>query len=140
MSIWYGTARTNFVRVKDVEAAIADLQPFGNKIHRHPAEKDAIMISGDDDSGDFSTTGYDSNEEDIELDWGDWSEKHLKEGQILVMHSAGADKLRFVSAWGSAFNHKGEWVNLSLSEALDKAIAEKFGEQAFAQPRYEDVV
>jgi len=103
MATYHGTARTNFVRVKDVKAALADLEPFGNNTQVHDSVPDAIMVSGCDDTGCFSTycvgvyKDEDGNELDIdkELDWSTWCETHLQEGQVLVLISAGAEQLRF---------------------------------------------
>lgn len=139
MSNWYGTSRSNYVRVKDVEQALAALEPFSNNIHRHPTETDAIMISGDDDTGDFSTQTLDDDGDEMDLDWGAWAREHLKQGQILVLISAGAEKLRYVSAWAEAYNDKGDYVCVDLARAIDERIADVFG-APYADPQYQEVL
>lgn len=140
MANFCGTARSNFVRVKDIDAAIADLEPFSNQIHHHPSEPDAIMVSGDDDSGTINNSTFDDEGNDIELDWSGWCAKHLKEGQIMVFMSAGAEKLRYVSAWAEAYNHEGKYVGVNLDTAIDKLIEQEFGDVKYASPCYQEVV
>jgi len=45
MATYHGTARTNFVRVKDVKAALADLEPFGNNTQVHDSVPDARTLA-----------------------------------------------------------------------------------------------
>ena len=119
MANWYGTSRTNFVRVKNVEAAKASLEDFNNTIHTHPLQPDFIMISGDDD-GDFSTSALvdldDGGDEEVELDWAEWAQKHLAEGQVLIMMSAGAEKLRYVSGYAKAYSWMGNELTITLND------------------------
>ena len=140
MADFYGTSRSNFVRVKDIDAAIADLEQFGNQVQRHPSAPDAIMVSGDDYSGMFSNYYIDDEGRDVSLEWSDWCSKHLKEGQILVLVSAGAEKLRYVSAWAEAYNHEGKYIGVNLDTAIDKLIEQEFGDVKYASPCYQEVL
>lgn len=139
MANWYGTSRSNYVRVKDVEQAVAALEPFSNEVHRHPTETDAIMISGNDDDGSFNNVATDEDGADFELDWGAWARDHLKQGQILVLISVGAEKLRYVSGWAEAYNDKGDYVCVNLLRALDEEIAKAFS-APYADPSYQYVL
>lgn len=114
MANWYGTARSNYVRVKDVQAAREALEKFDNQVHIHPQKPDYLMVSGGSDSGGFNTSTWGEDDEDIELDWREWAIAHLCEGQVLWLVEAGAEKLRYVSAWAAAFTADGReaWVNL----------------------------
>ena len=140
MANFYGTSRSNFVRVKDIDAAIKDLEPFGNQVHRHPSESDALMVSGNDDDGSINTYGYDKDGEDVQLEWSEWCAEHLKEGQIMVFMPAGAEKLRYVSAWAEAYNHEGKCVSVNPDTAIDKLIEQEFGDVKYALPCYQEVL
>lgn len=111
MANWYGTSRSNYVRVKDVDAALASLEPY-NDARKHPTHPDFIMISGEDD-GAFNTLNY---EDDTELDWSEWAKEHLCEGQVLILMEAGAEKLRYVSGWAAAYSWTGESLTISLED------------------------
>ena len=89
MADFFATSRSNFVLVKDVQAAIDSLKHYDIPIHRHPTNKNAIMLAGCDGDGTFSSTRYDDLVETY-LDLAEWASTHLVEGQVLVLVSAGA--------------------------------------------------
>ena len=138
MANFYATSRSNFVLVKDVQAAIESLKPYDIPIHRHPTNKNAIMLAGCEDNGTFSSSCMGESGEDIYLDLAEWSAAHLADNQVLVLVSAGAEKLRYVSAWAEAYTWKGEVVTVDLLETLFSKIYEKLGIDAInvADPSY----
>ena len=138
MANFYATSRSNYVIVKDVQAAIESLKPYGIPIHRHPTNKNAIMLAGCNNNGTFSSSYVVESGEDIYLDLAEWSATHLQQGQVLVLVSAGAEKLRYVSAWAEAYTWKGEVVTVDLLETLFSKIYEKLDIDAIevADPSY----
>ena len=50
----------------------------------------------------------------------------MEPGEVLVVESAGHEKLRYVSAFAAAYNHKGDEVAIDLNDIYAKA-AESFG-------------
>ena len=137
MADFYATSRSNYVIVKDVQAAIESLKPYDIPIHRHPTNKNAIMLAGCNSNGTFSSSYVDDNE-DIYLDLAEWSAAHLADSQVLVLVSISAEKLRYVSAWAEAYTWKGEVVTVDLLETLFSKIYEKLGIDAIevADPSY----
>ena len=126
MADFFATSRSNHVLVKDVTAAIEALKDFDIPIHRHPKNVSAIMLAGCDSDGTFSFSSIDDETgEDVHLDLTEWASTHLVEGQVLVLVSAGAEKLRYVSAWAEAYTWKGEMVSVDLLDALFSKIYEK---------------
>ena len=78
MANFNGTARSNYVKVKDVAAATSALEPFGNEIHKHPDNADYIAIFGGCyDTGTFLTTLEDDEGEGIGLDFAAWALAHV---------------------------------------------------------------
>lgn len=139
MANFYGTGRSNYVRVKDIAAAQESLKPFELEVHVHPMQTDALMVSNQD-SGSLDLNGWSESGEELLMDWGDWCEEHLLEGQILVLNTTGAEKLRYISGYAAAYNHKGECAYVNLDEALDGAIKAKFGDVKYASPNYNEVI
>lgn len=128
MANFNGTARSNYVKVKDVAAATAALEPFGNEIHKHPDNADYIAIFGGCyDTGIFLTTMEDDDGDDIELDFAAWAQEHLAPGQVLVLMTAGAEKQRYVSAWAEAHTWDGRSVAVRLDTELDNLIRSVLG-------------
>jgi hypothetical protein len=139
MADFYATSRSNYVLVKDVTAAIESLKDFDIPIHRHPTNENAIMLAGCPYFGTFNSSYVDENTgEDTYLNLAEWASTHLVEGQVLVLVSAGAEKLRYVSAWAEAYTWKGEVIHVDLLDALFRKIYEKLdlGEIEVADPSY----
>jgi hypothetical protein len=75
--------------------------------------------------------------EDVYLNLAEWASTHLVEGQVLVLVSAGAEKLRYISAWAEAYTWKGEVISVNLLDALFRKIYEKLGTSVeVADPSY----
>ena len=137
MADFFATSRSNFVLVKDVTAAIEALKDFDIPIHRHPKNANAIMLAGCDGDGTFSSTRYDDLVETY-LDLPEWAATHLVEGQVLILVSAGAEKLRYVTAWAEAYTWKGEQVSVDLLVTLFSKLESKLGidPKSVADPSY----
>lgn len=119
MADWYGTARSNYFRVKDPDAfqQWADRRGLGVFKHEEHAELFAIH-SGNSDNGSWPS--YDM-EADTEFDLLAELAERLVKGQIAVLMEAGAEKLRYVTGVAIAVNHKGRVVDLSLNDVYRKA-------------------
>lgn len=119
MADWYGTARSNYFRVKDPDAFLqwAERHELGVFKSEERAELFAIH-AGDTDKGSWPS--YDM-ETDTEFDLLAELAEHLVKGQIAVLMEAGAEKLRYVTGVAVAVNHKGRVVDLSLSDIYRKA-------------------
>lgn len=124
MANWYGASRSNYIRVKNVDAALAALEPLGTDTRRHPTKADYICITGNDDDGSFNTIDH---ETDQDLEWSEWAKEHLVEGQVLVLVSSGAEKLRYVTGWAAAFDWRGQEVWVDVHRTLWDLMCEKFG-------------
>lgn len=85
MANYYGTARTNYFRVKD-EAAASELTQWchdtGNQLHKHPTAPLCFMVSGTDDGGWFSFWKSADDEDDSEA-WWDTICHVIADGEIL---------------------------------------------------------
>ena len=138
MADFYATSRSNYVLVKDVTAAIEALKDFDIPIHRHPTNKNAIMLAGCEGDGTFSLFYVDESGDEIYLDLADWAATHLLQGQALVLVTAGAEKLRYVSAWAEAYTWKGEVVTVDLLDTLFSRLQSSFGiaPKKVADPSY----
>lgn len=94
------------------------------------------MLAGCDADGTFNLS-YTDGDEEIYLKLSEWCKTHLVEGQVLVLVSAGAEKLRYISAWAEAFTWKGEIISVDLHDVLFRKIYEKLGNSVeVADPPY----
>ena len=53
---------------------------------------------------------------------------HLVEGEVAVVMETGAEKLRYLIGYAAAVNHKGETVDVALTDIYRKA-RETFGKE-----------
>lgn len=148
MANWYGYARSNYVKVKNVAEAISDLECFDIEVDVHPTLENYIALFGSSDNGGFQFTACTYEDEDaeesglealeIELDIAEWCKNNLCEGQVLVLVEVGAEKLRYLTGWSSAYTWDGRHLTVSLDSTLRKLIAEQWGfdPETIAPPTY----
>ena len=120
MANWYGTARSNYFRVKDKDAFLkwADGRRLG--VFKNEGSADLFAIYGGENTDDGSWPSYDV-EGDKEIDLVAELAQHLPKGQIAVLMEIGAEKLRYLTGVAIAVNHNGRVVQLTLSDIYRKA-------------------
>ncbi len=129
MADWYGSARSNYFRVKDVErfrelcsrwniTFIRKTENVNGVETEHP---DLVGFLCEGDSGGLPGYRYEKGEgEDApekEYEFEDFLHELsglLAEGEVAVMVEAGAEKLRYVTGYALAVNSKGETESVSL--------------------------
>jgi hypothetical protein len=135
MSNFNGTARSNYFRVKDADAFVAAMVALPDikvwtKVDDNGVVRHAIA-SDDADTGcwpgwmqveSMGEPGGDEIEEDREIYMPDEIAPHLMDGEVCVLMEAGAEKLRYISAYALAFdNTDREVVRVSLNDIYHKA-------------------
>lgn len=135
MSGWKGTARTNYVRIDDVDGLEKSLAPFEGLIEESArlGTDDLCFIATTDDGG---WPGWVKDEEgfDVEFDLAVHVCPFMADDQILVMMEAGGEKTRSITGSAIAYRKNGEKVSLFLDDIYDKA-AEAFGVQKSSIPQ-----
>lgn len=130
MANWYGTARSNYFKVKDEQAfraALAQLEDIKVIDDRtrldDPGEGRFALLVEDSDSGSWPSWVFsdDESDEPDEVDLVAVIAPHLAEGEVAVLMEAGAEKLRYITGWALAFNGKGEIRRVSLDDIYDAA-------------------
>ena len=124
MANFYGTARTNYFKVKDVDA-------FKEWVSNFPS---LTLIENNGLFGFYDSDGFPSSYWDEELD--DYADidlmaevaEHLTEDSVAIFMEVGAEKVRYLSGWAAAVNHEGvvEYINLdSIYELAEKRFGIK---------------
>jgi hypothetical protein len=117
MSSWSGTARSNYVGVKDTEA----FKAWG-------ATRDLTLIEKDGKFAIISNSEYGwpsfSNEDDHEIDISSEFCQHLSDGEIVVMIEAGAEGARYLTGIAEAVHSDGRSVRVTLDDIYMKAAIE----------------
>ena len=130
MANWYGTARSNYFRVKDEEAFkkdMADLAGVDVGEREEPGETAVRRFAIFDGYGDgwptptrdlFDAEGDRVGEEEVDLF--DFVASHLAEGSVAIFMESGSEKQRYVTGFALAINHLGKTISVDLDDIYDK--------------------
>ena len=126
MANYYESARSNYFKVKDIEAFEKELEMVKSlevsKSESHNDQRrDYVCLLSDNENG-FPFDYYDESLEDyVEIDWEGIFARHLKDDSVAIIIGAGAEKLRYIRGYAYAFNNKGETRFLSLDDIYEMA-------------------
>jgi hypothetical protein len=136
MASWYGTARSNYFRVKDKDAFLKWADGRGLGVFKNEESRGLFAIYGGESTGDGSWPSYDV-EADTEIDLVAELAEHLPKGQIAVLMEIGAEKMRYLTGVAIAVNHRGRVVELTLRDIYRKASrAFRVAESEISQASY----
>ncbi len=127
MSDWYGTSRSNYFMVKDVDKFKALCARWGIEFVAKSDEPELVGFLGLSEYGGLPSYRLEKDkdtDEMIELDSDDFYTElaeNLKDGEVVVMIESGAQKHVYITGFAIAINSKGETVSLSLDEIYKKA-------------------
>lgn len=137
MADWYGAARSNYFKVKDLDAFKAALAAKGMtdtlKIATDDNQPGKIALLSEDDKGGWPSSYYDEDEDDFpEFDVAELVAPHLVDGEVAVFMESGAEKLRYVSGHAIAINSQGERREIDLNDIYDLATKQLGGSPTLA--------
>lgn len=147
MANWQGAARSNYVRVTDVDALRAEMEPWDISVQEgsgKEAGKFCLLCETgdggwpssrevDDDEGDIGNDGF------VEFDFGEHVMPLVAEGEVLIVMEAGAEKPRYITSWSGAFVRTGDdvkaiYVNIDrIYEMVRNEFGVNFGEFTYVE-------
>jgi hypothetical protein len=115
MANWNGSARSNYVRVKDRRTFMvwALSLPDVEVVEQEGAF--ALLVTGED-GGWPSFRSCDDREEDEAIDLAAEMANHLAPGEVCIFQQVGAEKLRYLSGSALAVNSAGETLQISIDD------------------------
>lgn len=116
MANWYGTARSNYVRVKDSATFYAWAQTLPDVEVVEKNGTFALIVDSNSDSGGWPSLRPGVADEDQEIDIASEIVPHLAAGEVFVYCECGAEKLRYLTGWSMAVNDKGETLHISIDD------------------------
>ncbi len=138
MADWYGSARSNYFRVKDAEAFkewVDSVPDLAARQETEGKDKGKFMLWSAHEYGGWPTDRYnEETDEHEQYDLGTELSKHLADGQVAVLMEIGAEKLRYLSGVAVAINWRGKRTEVSLEDIYDVA-ARRFNVKARAISR-----
>lgn len=124
MANYYANARTNYFKVKDIEA-------FKNEVANYPLEVAsrgdnpelvALFITEGDEDGSFPWCDYYTEDADgDEIDWTAIFARHLQENSVAIIQEVGNEKLRYFGGMAVAINSKGEEIVININSIFEQA-------------------
>jgi len=117
MANYTASARSNKFRVKDIAALEAAMPPEIEVYVESLPDRRVSLLVNDCDSGSWPSAIYDEATDD----WIDWDVEtavapHLEDGEWCVVKEVGAEKLRYLIGYATAFNNKGEMHTIDLDD------------------------
>lgn len=128
--MYHGTARTNWFKPRNLDSFREMIRGLGTiHLHECPTKPGLVMLSPDaTDEGVFPSGYMVEGEGYVEQGIEDFVYPELAEGEVMVLVSSGADKLRYVGGHALAIDSTGKEVSLSLTDIY--CLAEKeFGKR-----------
>lgn len=120
MSSWVGTARSNYFRVKNIEAfkaAIATATAGEVNVDESETRMGAVALFSQTEYGDWPSSVYDEKKDEyVDANIEETVIGHLKDGEVAVFKEAGAEKMRYVTGRAVAVNNKGKRVVVDISD------------------------
>lgn len=126
MANYYSSARTNYFRVKDVDAFNAWFKEFeksGAEAVKDARENTFAILFGQESGVPSSRqNGDDFDEIDFdEIDFMSELSEHLADDEVAILQESGAEKLRYIVGYAVAINNKGERREISIHGIYDLA-------------------
>ena len=103
MANWYGTSRSNYFKVKDEEAFREWADSRDLEVLEKPHGLFGVAPSSMSEDGSWPSYYYDEDrEEEYEIDFQAELIEHLAEGQVAILMTIGAEKLRYLTGYSVA--------------------------------------
>lgn len=117
MANYIASARSNKFRVKDIAALQAampdDIEVY---IESLPDRQVCLLVDNSDGAGWPSMIYDEANDDYLDWDVETAVAPHLEDGEWCVIKEVGAEKLRYLIGYATAFNNKGETYTISLDD------------------------
>lgn len=131
MANWIGVARSNYFRVKDIDAFKKEMEGFpGVRVVEHKKEGEAPHFALFGDEGYWPTNrtlpcepfDLSAPETDEEVEFDAVVAAHLPDDEVAVFQVAGFEKERYVTGYAFAVNSKGEQLDVSIDTIYETAF------------------
>ena len=121
MANWYGTSRSNYFNVKDEGAFREWAERRDLEVLENPSGLFGVAPSSMSEDGSWPS--YDCDE-DCEIDFQTELIEHLAEGQVAIIMTIGAEKLRYLTGYSVALAWDGRRISVDIADIYDKVETE----------------
>jgi hypothetical protein len=131
MANWYGTCRSNYFAVKDVDA----FNEFCVEHQARPIEKEGLVGFVSEDEYGSIPNRYDEEDDEF-IPITAKIHEHLAEGHVCVIMEAGAEKARYVTGIAIAIAWTGERTEIDIGDIYKQAQDEFGGDAEITEAVY----
>ena len=121
MANWYGTSRSNYFKIEDEDAFREWAERRNLEIFTNLVGQFAVAPSSMSEDGSWPS--YD-DDDDCEIDFQAELIEHLAEGQVAILMTIGAEKLRYLTGFSVALAWDGRRINVDIADIYDKVEIE----------------
>jgi hypothetical protein len=114
MANWYGSSRSNYVRVKNREIFLAWAKSLPAVEIVEKLGAFALLAATDD--GGWPSWRSREDQEDEAIDLAAEIAEHLASGELCIFQEVGAEKLRYLTGSALAVNAAGETLQISIDD------------------------
>jgi len=129
MANYYESARSNYFKVKDAEAFKKAMEPYS--LETAHEKDDLFCLLGDEGGFSWWNSDDDTDADPVEL-----IAPHLADNEVCILMAAGAEKLRYISGYATAFNNQKRIVQICLDDIYNLARKEFGAEANITQAEY----
>lgn len=126
MANYYAVARSNYVRIDDMDGLTEALSPFDITISEKTPESGLYCLLCDEGWPSF---GFDEDDKEVEFEPFVHIMPFVKEGEVFITMEVGHEKLNYLVGYATAYIRKGDEVFthiISLDDIYSRA-ADEFG-------------
>lgn len=125
MANWYGSSRTNYFQVKDPDAFKAEMAKHEVDVWQSTTRgTDWFGLGAQTEDGSWPSV-LDADDDPVAEFW-EVVAPHLADGQVAVLQTIGAEKLRYLTGYAIAVTNAAAPVFVSIDDVYMQAYA-KFG-------------
>ena len=121
MANYIASARSNSFCVKDIAALEAAMPDDIDVYVESISERRVTLLVTNSDGGGWPSMIYNESTDEFE----DWDiqtvvSDHLEDGEWCVIQEVGAERLRYLVGYSTAFNNKGEVITISIDDIFTR--------------------
>jgi hypothetical protein len=126
MANYYANARTNYFKVKDIEAFKTAIEDYPLEVVSRDDNPEfvALFVADTGDDGAFPWCDFYTDDADgDEIDWTAIFKRHLQENSVVIIQEVGNEKQRYFGGIAVAINSKGEEIIIDINSIFDQALS-----------------
>ena len=120
MANFYGFARSNYFRVKNLEKFKKAVEHCDVDVVCDNEDKKLVALLSNGEGG-WNTSYYDEAGDCVEISIETIVKEHLKKGEVAIFMQIGYEKLRYLAGGALAINSEGKAQYVDINEIYEKA-------------------